>query len=175
MDFLALSAARKSTRGFTDQPVSDEDIRKLITAGCNAPSAGNSQPWHFYVVKDRRVLERMQGKVFGSGWINSAYAIIVVCADVALSEQRYGERGRTLYCFQDTAAATQNILLCATDLGISTCWVGSFNEKECASVLHLPENHRPVVLIPIGYAEPAARRSDRKPLEDVLTMIEEES
>lgn len=173
MDFNKLSETRKSTRGFTSQGIADGDILRLIESACNAPSAGNCQPWHFYVLNDQNIISSMQNRVFSEKWICSAYAIIVVCIDSKKTVERYGERGENLYCIQDTAAAIQNILLCATDMDISSCWVGAFNEKECSSVLELPNYHRPIALIPIGYSNNKGLKPKRKPLSSVLTFIGE--
>ena len=95
----------------------------------------------------------------------------MVCADSPRSEQRYQERGRALYCIQDTAAAIQNILLCAKEAGLGTCWIGAFNETNCAEVLNLNDNLRPVAIIPVGYPanEPPAPR--RRPIDEVTTFI----
>jgi len=83
--------------------------------------------------------------------------VIVVCANQIRSGRGYGARGVNLYCLQDTAAATQNIHLAATALGLATCWVGAFKEEEAKKTLNLPEGVRPVAIIPVGH--PA-----RKPL-----------
>lgn len=100
--------------------------------------------------------------------VAEASVVIVVCADEALAQERYGERGRTLYCIQDTAAAVQNILLAAYALGLGTCWVGAFIEDQVRKAINAPVNMRPVALIPVGYpAEPAAARS-RRPLGKIM-------
>jgi nitroreductase len=74
----------------------------------------------------------------------------------------YGERGRSLYCIQDTAAVTQNILLASHSLGLGTCWIGAFDEEAVKSIVKTPDDMRPVVMIPIGYpAETPAQRPRR--------------
>ena len=80
----------------------------------------------------------------------------------------YGERGETLFVIQDTAAATQNLLLAATALGLGACWVGLFDEQMVKEGLELPRQVRPVALVPIGRTKSKARPKTRKPLEDVL-------
>ena len=78
--------------------------------------------------------------------------MIVVCADENRSFEGYGERGRTMYCIQDTAAAIQNIHLAAYSAGLGTCWVGAFKEGAVSEILNVAEGIRPVALIPVGHA-----------------------
>lgn len=95
-----------------------------------------------------------------------------MCADAEQSAGRYGERGRELYALQDTAAATEHILLAAVALGLGGCWVGAFDEGRAAQVLSLPPRHRPVAILPIG--RPASRRNSqtpRQPLPDVASYV----
>jgi nitroreductase len=139
MAFIGLAESRVCCRSFTDKSVSNADINKLIYTAHRAPSAGNLQPWHFYIVNDKAIKDRMLNYVYSSAWINKAPVLIIVCTDESVSEKRYGDRGKYLYCIQDTAAAIQNLLLCAEDLGLGACWVGAFNEDACSEVLKLPE------------------------------------
>ncbi len=94
--------------------------------------------------------------------------IAVVAAPLELSP--YGRRGRELYCLQDTAAAVQNVLLAAHEMGLGTCWVGAFDDEAVARALGLKRGERPVALIPIGV--PAEKgSSSRRPLEEVVRWI----
>ena len=173
MDFLKLAQSRHSIRSFTSEKVSQDNILNLLKAAQSAPSAGNCQPWHFFVVYDTSVKTSVAdatGK--HRAFIITAPVLIVVCADISRNEARYGERGKTFYCIQDTAAAIQNILLCAKDLGLGTCWCGNFNENAVSEVLSLPADRRPVAIIPVGYPEndlPAT--TSRKPLDEIATFI----
>lgn len=169
--FLNLAEKRSCVRGFTSQEVSQGQLVQLLRAAQAAPSAGNLQPWHFYVLKGRERISQLHGPVFSADWPCTASAVLCVCADAERSGEKYGERGRSLYCFQDTAAAVENILLCAVDLGLSACWIGDFDEDACRDGLHLPQNHRPVALIPVGYAKAPATHTPRRPLEEIVTFL----
>jgi len=155
---------RRSVRRFMSRPIPEEAIGVLLEAACRAPSAGNLQPWFFYVVEDKSKREQLARAALGQGFIASAPLCIVVCAIPKQSARVYGERGAHLYCLQDTAAAVQNILLAAVDLGLGACWVGAFDENEVSRVLKMPPEHRPVAIIPVGYpvaetSAPTPRRS----------------
>lgn len=137
-----------------------------------APSAGNIQPWYFYVVKDRDIIKNMQGNVYSQEWIARVPCIIIACTDKVASEYKYGKKGRDEYSIMDTAAAIQNILLCACDLGISTCWIGDINIDRCGAIVNM-EKYSPLALITVGYAEGTPVKSHKKDTSEVYEVIGE--
>lgn len=155
MDVFEAIKERRSIRAFTDKMVSKEDVERLIEAARWAPSAGNIQPWEFVIVKDTEMKRKISDAALNQILIQKAPIIIVVCADVIRSSRGYGSRGEQLYSLQDTAAATENILLEAQELGLATCWIGAFQEKEVAEAVKAPENVRPVAIVAVGH--PATR------------------
>jgi nitroreductase len=155
LDVLEAIKERRSIRAYTDEEVSEEDVERLIEAARWAPSAGNIQPWAFVVVKDVETKRKLSYATLNQTFIQEAPVVIVVCADLTRSSSGYGSRGVHLYSIQDTAAATENILLAAQELGLATCWVGAFRENEVAKAVKAPRNLRPVAMIAVGY--PAER------------------
>jgi len=123
------------------------------------------------VVTGQQQIRSMVPAVYSPAWFATAQAVIIVCADAEESAKRYGKRGSELYCIQDTAAAVQNILLCAQDLGLGACWVGAFEEETCARMFSLPAHHRPVALIPLGYPEAKTPKRPRKPINEIATFL----
>lgn len=159
---------RRSVREFVpDRPLGEGELGELLEAATWAPSAGNAQPWRFIVVRDRALREALALAAGGQEFVSQAPVVIVVCADLARARQAYGERGVSLYCLQDTAAAIQNIHLTAVSLGLGTCWVGAFDEGAVAELLRLVRDLRPVALIPVGYPARAARPRPRRSLPEV--------
>ncbi|MFO8059044.1 MAG: nitroreductase family protein [Bacillota bacterium] len=171
MQIDELIRKRRSVRRFEDRPVSAETVETLLEMAQWAPSAGNRQPWHFYVVQDSSLREQLAEAAGGQQFIAEAPVTIVVCADPERSAGRYGERGRSLYCLQDTAAAVQNILLTVEYMGLGACWIGAFDEQKCSQVLSVPSNLRPVAMIPVGHPAGEARTPRRRPLEDIVTRL----
>jgi nitroreductase len=173
MDFWQVIENRTSVREF--EPGADvppDAVERLLSAAIRAPSAGNRQPWHFYIVRDPALRWELAAAAGDQEAVGRAPVVIVVCADAEQSAQRYRRRGRELYCLQDTAAATVHILLAAVALGFAACWVGAFDERQAARVLNLPRRHRPVVMLPIGKpAGPPTRRTSRQPLENVASFV----
>jgi nitroreductase len=151
MDFWQVLSERHSVRDFDSTvDVPPDAVEQLLQAAIRAPSAGNRQPWHFYVVRDPAVRRALAAAAYSQQFVAQAPVVIVVCADAQQSAERYGQRGRDLYCLLDTAAATEHILLAAVALGLGGCWVGAFDESRAARALNLPRRHRPVSILPIG-------------------------
>ena len=151
MDVFEAIKKRRSVRAYTDEKVSEEDAERLIDAARWAPSAGNIQPWEFVVVKDAETKRKLSDAALNQTFIKKAQIVIVVCADLNRSSSGYGSRGAHLYGIQDTAAATENILLAAQELGLATCWVGAFHEDEVAKAVKAPRNMRPVAMVTVGH------------------------
>jgi nitroreductase len=168
MDLSEAIKGRRSIRRFKKQKVPEENITQLIEAASYAPSAGNIQPWHFIIAKKPALKKKLAEAAYHQTHIEEAPLIIVVCADEKKSAMGYGNRGRTLYCLQDTAAATQNILLTAYTLGLGTCWTGSFNEDEVKEAMNAPEGVRPVAMISVGYSDVIPRQRNRKLLSEIV-------
>ncbi len=168
MDVFEAINSRRSVRAFTEQPVSEKDVEKLIEAARCAPSAGNIQPWEFIVVREQETKKRLREAALDQTFIEEAPVVIVVCANFWRSGQGYGPRGINLYSLQDTAAATQNMLLAAAALGLATCWVGAFQEEEARNLLNIPDGVRPVAIIPIGHAAEKASARSRRPLDRIV-------
>ena len=173
MDFWEVIRRRHSVRKYdSGVDVTPEQMRRILAAAIEAPSAGNCQPWHFVVVRDKTVRQGLAQAAYGQGFLMQAPVVVAVCSDPARSAKRYGKRGSGLYSLQDTAAAAEHILLAATALGLGSCWVGAFDEAAAARALTLPEHLRPVALIPIGHAKaPSSRHATRRPLDRVVTYL----
>jgi len=168
VDVFEAIKTRRSVRAFTNEPVSDNEVKKLIDAARQAPSAGNIQPWEFIVVRDAEIKRGLSVAALDQTFIEEAPVVIVVCANQMRSSLGYGSRGVNLYCLQDTAAATQNMLLAAQALGLATCWVGAFEEEEARKVLNIPNGVRPVAIIPVGHPAQKPLARSRRPLSEIV-------
>lgn len=171
MNFIELAKSRRSIRSFKSDDVSENLLIQLIEAAQAAPSAGNCQPWHFYIIKNKAIIQRIREESCRQAFIATAPVLFVVCADIVKTEERYKKRGRELYCIQDTAAAIQNILLCAQSLGLGACWCGHFGEKEISEILNLHNGMRPIAIIPIGYPKKETVKTERRPIEEIATFV----
>ncbi|MGO8684995.1 MAG: nitroreductase family protein [Thermoleophilia bacterium] len=139
---------RRSIRRYTSAPVSDEQIQRLLEAAMSAPSAGNQQPWHFIVVTDRVVLNKVPTIHPYAAMLREAPLAIVVCADP--SNPQYPD-----YWVQDCSAATQNILIEARLLGLGSVWLGVHcrPEREAAvrELFNIPAEIEPLAIVAVGH------------------------
>ena len=173
MEVWEAIANRRSIRHYLPEDVSPKVVQRILEAAISAPSAGNRQPWHFWIVRNVQVKASLCEAAWNQGFITEAPLVIVVCVEPERSASTYGTRGRNLYCLQDTAGATMSILLMATALGLGSCWVGAFDEERVARGLDLPPNLRPIAMVPLGYAAEADEaRTDRRPLSEVISRID---
>jgi nitroreductase len=168
LDVFEAIKKRRSVRAYTSEEVPEEDVERLIEAARWAPSAGNAQPWEFVIIKNAETKRRLSDAALNQTFIEKAPLVIVVCADVARSSWGYGSRGANLYCLQDTAAATENMLLTAQALGLATCWVGAFHEDEVAKVINTPRNVRPVAIVPVGRPAEKPRVRQKRSLREIV-------
>jgi nitroreductase len=159
---------RRSVRSFIKKSVSSKLVEELIAAACMAPSAGNIQPWEFVVVRKEEIKKKLAEAALGQSFVEDAPVVIAVCANQERSSQRYNLRGKTLYCIQDTAAATQNILLAAYSYGLGTCWIGAFEEDQVRAVLKIPPRTRPVAIVPVGYPAESTSLRRKRPISEIV-------
>ena len=170
MEYQELLEKRRSVRSFTGAGIPAEDIREILYAGLRAPNACNFQSWHFYCVCDSERIAALVPNVYGGAWMATAGCVIALCVKPDKLVERFGERGR-MFAIQDTAAAAENMLLRAADLGYGGCWVGAFDEDACRNALAIPAGETPVILLPLGVPEVEPPLRDRLPLEDAVTFI----
>ena len=156
-DLIQLIMTRTSIRAFQDKPVSDETVEVLLKAAMAAPSAKNSQPWSFVVVRNRALLEKLGDSLPNAKMTAAAPVAVAICG--ALEKALPGEARD--YWIQDAAAATENFLLAVHALGLGAVWTGVHPISERIRILkealRLPDEIEPFCLIPFGYpAVPAA-------------------
>ena len=148
---------RRSIRKFKADKISDEIIEELLIAAMSGPSACNRRPWEFYVVTNEEKLNELKTASHFSKF--NAPLAIVVCGNLSKSLPF----GYSSYWIQDCSAATENILLRATDLGLGAVWCGGHPQKSVEEKLHkildIPSKEIPLNIIFIGY--PAEKHEER--------------
>lgn len=171
MEFNDVLYSRQSTRAFTDKKITNDEVIKLLDSAIQAPSACNMQSWHFFAITDADVISRLADAGCYAPWVATAPLVVVICTDGNEIINRFGEKARDLFILQDTAAATENLLLAATNMGYGGCWIGSFNEANLRKELSIDGKYNVVAVTPIG--EPAERtpKRERKSLDEVVTFI----
>jgi nitroreductase len=153
-EFVRTIFARRSIRKYTDEPVGEEDVKTLLETAMAAPSASNRKPWQFVVVTERQTLDALAEAHPHGKMLFEATLCISVCGDLTEVER---------YWVQDCSAATENLLLAATALGLGAVWLGVYPKEDRVAavrgVLDLPETITPLNLVSIGY--PAEEKEAR--------------
>lgn len=142
---------RTSVRAYTNQKIEPWKIEKILKAGMSAPTAGNRQPWEFYVVNDTSIIKQFVNVTpFSAPMNEEALTAIVVCGVPAASVPNYPE-----YWVQDASAATENILLATHAMGLGAVWCGVYPVPERVAtmreMLSIPEELTPLNIIMMGY------------------------
>ena len=151
MNVEALEAimTRRSIRKYSDKPVSDETVTKLLEAAMAAPSAHNRQPWHFIVIRDRVTMNKIPEYHQYSKMLTQAAVCIVVCGDNTVQE--------TDFWIHDCSAATENILIATNALGLGAVWLGVHPSKQLIedtrNLLGIPSHVTPLGIVSVGYPE----------------------
>jgi len=154
MDPISILKNRSSCRQFTDEPVSDADLKTILEVAMQAPSCVNEQLWHFIVVKEQETKDKLMAVHPYLIGLKTAPLGIVVCGDLNLEKIKG-------YWTQDCAAASENILLAAESLGLKGVWCGVFPEMDRVEgfqkALGLSSNIVPMSVIPIGHPKEAPK------------------
>ncbi len=168
MELLESIRTRRSIRKYQGKPVEWDKIANILDAGRLAPSAGNLQNWRFIVVQDDNGRKKIAEACLKQTWIESAPTIIAVVAEPEKARRFYGARGERLYTIQNCAAAAENMLLAAHDLGLGACWIGAFDELMVSRVLGLPEHVKVNAVITIGYPAEKPEQPPKYRIEHIL-------
>jgi len=182
MDIIEAIKGRRSIRKYKADPVEDSKIEAVLEAAHLAPSWGNSQCWHFVVVRNLEIKSKLADTLFGVTDRPNAVAIalkqapvaIAVCADLKKSGTFHREppeyatdKGEYWYMY-DAALATENLVLAAHSLGLGTVIVGAFDTKAAAQALKVPQGSVVVALTPLGYPEESPNPRPRKELKEIV-------
>ncbi|MCQ5376666.1 MAG: nitroreductase family protein [Candidatus Methanomethylicia archaeon] len=141
MDAFQAIMTRRSVRSFLPDPVPQESMDRILEAGRAAPSAMNRQPWHFIFVTDSERRKALAGGKF-AGFLTSSPLVIVGCSNKERSPKWHAV---------DTAIAMQNMVIAATNEGLGTCWIGSFDEAKVREALKIPGEYAVLAMIAVGF------------------------
>jgi len=157
-DMLDMIKKRRSIRKYTDEAVTDDQIRQLLEAAMAAPSGSNIQSWEFVVVRDPDLKRQLAQTHTWSHMAADAAVVFVVCGNERASH----------HWIADASAATENLLLAVTALDMGAVWVGIYpgtdREAYVRRALAIPEAIRVLCLVPVGH--PAESKSPRTQYEE---------
>ena len=159
-DAMTVILERKSVRTYTGEPVSKEDIEKILRAAMAAPAAMHMVPWKFIVVTGKAKLKTLADGLPFVKMLSEAGTGIVVCAD-----PKEAALGSEDFAILDCACASENILLAVEALGLGAVWTAVYPNPEAMDFvrteLNIPSNIIPLNIIPVGYAAGIEKAQDK--------------
>jgi nitroreductase len=163
MTILEAIRKRYSCRAYVDKPIEQEKLDQIFEAARLAPSAKNLQDWRFVVVKDKEKKIQVAATTNHPEVFGKAGVVIAACSN-SKDVMRCGQAVAPI----DVAIALEHISLQATDLGLATCWIGSFEPDKVREILGIPQDIAIIELMALGYPADKAKKPSREPIDNIV-------
>ncbi len=172
-DFFETVRHRHSIRNYqADMPVENEKLHAILETACSAPSAGDLQAYKILVVTNREKRNALAEAADGQQFIAEAPVCLVFCADKERSAEQFGDRGRDLYALQDTTIAAAYAQLAVVAAGMTSTWVGYFNDEKVREVVGCEAKLTPVAMLSLGYPAEQPEPTGRRKLNDIVSHLD---
>ncbi len=196
METIDVVRARRSIRRYKDIPVEEEKIKLILEAGRLAPSRANVQPWHFVVVTDQELKDRLTIAAFNQQLISKASLVIVIIGSLQAYETTpehtseliaagcfagdvkeaadhamdgWSDEALTADIALNTAIAGTQMMLVAHSLGLGTCWIKLVDDQAVLNVIGAPERSYNTGIITFGYPAESPKPRPRLPMETIVS------
>lgn len=168
---------RKSTRRqYLSKKVDDNVIRQVIEAAILAPSWKNSQVTRYYIAKSKEALQQVKNALPEFNQENVGQAPVLIVSTIVLNRSGYNKDGTPTnelgngWGYYDCGMHNMNLLLKATELGLSTLVMGIRDEQKIKEIFAIPDSQAVVSVIALGYSDMEIERPQRKTFEDIVVM-----
>ncbi len=165
MDVAKAIRSRYACRQYADKAIDKSVLQTILEAARQAPSAKNLQDWRFVVVTDKETKRKVAVAANNQMFLQEAGAIVIGCT-VCTETMRCGQAIGPI----DVAIAMEHIALQATELGLATCWIGSFYPDKIRPIVGIPDNVTIVELMALGYPADQPREHKREPLQSFVSF-----
>lgn len=165
--FFEVVKKRRAIRKYRKYDIPKDDLKKILEAARLAPSANNSQPWSFIVVKDQE-MKKLLARPSPQKFIADANIIVVVLGDPSVSCCP-----RATWATRDPMIATEHLVLAATALGYGSCWIANYESRssewidEVKRALKIPDHMEIIILVAIGVPDEEPTLRPRKSLQEI--------
>lgn len=171
-DFFAVVKARRAVRKLKKKEIPLKTLLKVIEAGAWAPSAVNTQPWEFILVRDRKLKRRIRAIYEEAGSASGMYRQDTEFVENATLIIVLSEKEKVLHQFS-TSAAVENMLLAATALGLGSVWMCrplrvEKTLNELRELFKIPSNYEIIGIVALGYPDEKPKPKERKPMKEIL-------
>ena len=164
MDVSQAILRRYSCRRYGAKPIEPDKLAAVLEAARQAPSAKNLQDWRFVVVTEKAMRKRLAAAANSQTFLEDAGAIIIACT-VSDHVMRCGQAIGPI----DVSIAIEHMCLQATELGLATCWIGSFYPDKVRPIVGIPEHIDIIELLALGYPADAPKEHRREPIESIVS------
>ncbi len=164
MNIMESIKTRQSIRSYDSKPVSESDLKEVLEAGRLAPSARNMQAWKFIAVTDPKINMQLHTACKEQKMVGEAPITLVICSNNT-GMMTCGHSKAVVDC----SIALSFMMLRAVELGLSTCWLGHFDQEMVKEILNIPEDYTVVAATPLGYAAETPPQTPRKELDEIVS------
>lgn len=168
-DLFRVFSTRRSTRKFLKTKVEDWKIDKILSAADVAPTAGNFQGFQVFLIKNKKTKEALVEAANKQPYVN-APVVLVFCIDPSRVKLKFPPNILEKFSLQDATIAASFSLLAASGVGLSTIWIGMFDEKKVKGILGT--DLRPSSILCIGYPDKKKPPKSRRKLKELIKVIE---
>lgn len=167
-NFFKTVEKRHSIRSYTKKQVEKSKIQKILWTARASPSAMGLQSYRIFVIGDQKKKEKLVKACHDQGYVNTSL-VLVFCTDPKRIKKEMGTKGESLFAIQDATISASYAQLAATELGLSSVWIGNFSEKQVAKIIRTKLH--PVVVLPIGYEKKSTKKHSRPKKRKFQDMI----
>jgi nitroreductase len=173
MSLVDLVLSRRSIRHYEERTIPQEVLNNILEAGRKAPTADNRQPWHFIVITDSEIKEKLlqdEYTIRAASFIKEAPVTIVGCG--LIREDDYTRKWGTIYSILDTTIALQNMVIAAWAMGVGSCWIGvqaTPFEEIVRRLLKIQKDWKIIALISFGYPAKQSEPIKKKSIEEIVS------
>lgn len=171
MTFEEMTEKRYSVKKFTSQPVEEEKLKKVLETAAKAPTAKNAQCIRIYVLKSEEAVKKARDLTpctYGA-------PVVLLFAYEESEAYVYPRQNTQNSGEEDCSIVATHVMYEALEQGLSTCWVNNFNPGEAHQAYNLPDSEHVVLLMPIGYEDPAfhalPNHTNKKPLNEIVHVL----
>lgn len=166
MDVKEAVLKRRSVRSFKDREVSRETLEDIMESVRMAPSASNRQDWEFVLVDDGTIREKLYRAASKQTFVQEAPVVVAGVATKPNDMMSCEVNAGTV----DLSIALDHLTLRAAEEGLGTCWIGAFDQEKTKDILNIPDGHKVIALMPLGYPETGLKqkKKQRKNLDEVV-------
>lgn len=168
-DIFHIMDKRRSTRKFIDKPIESTKIDEIFSAADTAPTAGNFQGFEIFHVKDPKKKEQLIEACNNQTFVN-APLVLVFCKNPSRVKFNFPEYILKKFAIQDATLAAGYAQLAAQALGLSSIWVGMFDEQKVMNVINT--DLTPSSVLCIGYPQKQKYPKLRRRLKDLVHIVE---